>query len=223
MVFAAGFGTRMGAMTADKPKPLIKVAGRALIDHALDFVAAEAIPRCVVNAHYRADQLEAHLRGRSNVRLSVEAPEILDTGGGLKHALPLLDSDPVFTLNSDAVWTGANPLATLRAAWAPDRMDALLLVVPEERTWGRLGGGDFSIDAAGRLHRGGGLVYTGAQILKTERVAARGAGAFSLNEVWTEMAGEGRLFGVEHLGSWADVGHPDGIAQAETMQREACA
>lgn len=223
MLFAAGFGTRMGKMTADRPKPLIEVAGRALIDHALDIVDASDARRCVVNAHYRAEQLAAHVATRHNVEVSVEQPEILDTGGGLVQAVPMLRSDPVFTLNSDAVWTGPNPLTTLKADWSPDRMDALLLVVPLDRTRGRLDGGDFGIDDDGRLLRGGNLVYTGAQILTTERVAARAAqGAFSLNEVWDEIAREGRLHGAIHPGCWADVGHPGGIAEAEAMLREMC-
>ncbi|HKL64600.1 MAG TPA: NTP transferase domain-containing protein, partial [Roseovarius sp.] len=112
MIFAAGFGTRMGALTQDRPKPLIKVAGRALIDHALDLVAGHAPSRIVVNLHYRADQLVAHLDGRG-VRLSHETPDILDTGGGLRAALPLLGDGPVLTMNSDAVWQGPNPLSHL--------------------------------------------------------------------------------------------------------------
>ena len=212
MVFAAGRGTRMGALTADRPKPLIAVAGRALIDHALD-LAAGCDP-VVVNTHYLGAQLAAHLAGRG-VRLSHEA-ELLDTGGGLKAALPLLGAEAVFTLNSDAVWTGPNPLRSLAAGWAPG-MEALMLLVPRDRARGRQGPGDFSIGADGRLIRGGDLVYTGAQILRTGAVAAEAGPVFSLNRVWDGMAARGRLFGALHPGGWADVGHPAGIAAAEAM------
>ncbi|SMX32544.1 nucleotidyltransferase family protein [Maliponia aquimaris] len=214
MLFAAGFGTRMGALTIDRPKPLIKVAGRALLDHALDLT--RGIPTRVVNAHYHADQIVAHLHG-TDVRVSVEQPEILDTGGGLRNALPLLGTVPVYTLNTDAIWKGPNPLDLLRAAWRPDQMDALLLCVPLERAIGRQGGGDFSLDAEGRLHRGGDLVYSGAQILRTEGLAQIPDPVFSLNRLWNAQADKGRLYGLPYPGQWCDVGRPEGIALAERM------
>ncbi|ETX27911.1 nucleotidyltransferase family protein [Roseivivax isoporae] len=220
MLFAAGFGTRMGALTADRPKPLIEVAGRTLLDRTLDLVRAVAPARVVVNAHYRAPQIVAHLAGR-DVTVSVETPEILDTGGGLRHALPHLGPAPVFTSNTDAVWTGPNPFETLAAAWDPARMEALLLTVPEHRATGRQGPGDFTLGPDGRLTRGGPQVYTGVQILATDRLAAIPDRAFSLNRVWDAIARDGRLYGTEHPGRWADVGHPDGIARAETMLKEA--
>ncbi|MEM9248289.1 MAG: nucleotidyltransferase family protein [Pseudomonadota bacterium] len=219
MIFAAGFGTRMGQLTKDRPKPLIEVAGKALLDHALDHADDAAVPTCVVNAHYRADQVVRHVASRPSVTVSHESPDLLDTGGGLKNALPALGEGPVFTLNSDAVWNGPNPLRTLADAWKPDHMDALLLTVPRARVWGREGGGDFMVDAEGRLHRGGALVYTGAQILKTDLVAKWPETAFSLNAIWDDIAHAGRLFGEEYPGHWADVGHPAGIVTAETMLR----
>ncbi|MFC2970005.1 nucleotidyltransferase family protein [Acidimangrovimonas pyrenivorans] len=219
MLFAAGRGTRMGALTADRPKPLIEVAGRPLIDHALDLVSGAGIARTVVNTHYFADQLAAHLAGRE-LALSHE-PELLETGGGLRAALPLLGPGPVFTLNSDAVWTGSNPLAQLRAAWDPARMDALLLLVSPGAARGRVGGGDFSLDAEGRLHRGGPMIYVGAQILRPDGLAGIDAEVFSLNLLWDRIAAAGRLFGVIHDGFWCDVGRPEGIAEAEAMLREA--
>ena len=219
MLFAAGRGTRMGTLTADRPKPLIEVAGQPLIDHALDLVDAAKVARTVVNTHYFADQLAAHLAGR-DLALSHE-PELLETGGGLRAALPLLGPGPVFTLNSDAVWTGSNPLAQLRAAWNPVRMDALLLLVPPEAARGRVGGGDFSLDAEGRLHRGGSMIYVGAQILRPDGLAGIDQEAFSLNLLWDRIAAAGRLFGVIHDGFWCDVGRPEGIAEAEAMLREA--
>ena len=213
MLFAAGFGTRMGALTQDRPKPLIEVAGRPLLDHALDLTSH--LPTRVVNAHYRADQVAAHLHG-TGVTLSEEQPDILDTGGGLRHALPLLGTGPVFTLNTDAVWAGPNPLAHLAAHWRDD-MEALLLCVPLDRAVGRQGGGDFSLDAEGRLIRKGDLVYTGAQILRTDRLAGMPAGAFSLNALWNEIARDGTLHGLTYPGHWCDVGHPAGITLAEDM------
>lgn len=214
MLFAAGFGTRMGTLTARCPKPLIPVAGRPLLDHALDLT--QGIPRRVVNAHYLAPRIAEHLAGR-DVTVMVEEPQILDTGGGLRAALPHLGTDPVFTLNTDAVWSGPNPLGLLAAAWDPARMDALLLCVPLERATGRKGGGDFTFDPQGRLIRGGDMVYTGAQILATDRLQGVPEAVFSLNVIWTAMAAEGRLFGLPYPGHWADVGHPQGIAEAEAM------
>lgn len=212
MVFAAGRGTRMGALTADRPKPLIEVAGRPLIDHAL--ALAEGCDPVVVNTHYHGAQLAAHLDGRG-VRLSPEA-DLLDTGGGLKAALPLLGAGPVFTLNSDAVWTGPNPLATLATAWTQG-MEALLLLVPRAQAVGRQGSGDFAQAPDGRLTFGGDLVYTGAQILHTAAVAAESATVFSLHRIWEGMAARGTLYGTLHPGGWADVGHPAGIGAAEAM------
>lgn len=214
MLFAAGFGTRMGALTAERPKPLIAVAGRPLLDHALALTAG--VPTRVVNAHYRAEQVIAHLKD-TNIAVSVETPEILDTGGGLRHALPLLGTQPVYTLNTDAVWSGPNPLDRLAAAWQPDRMDALLLCIPLARAVGRSGGGDFALGPDGALMRGGDFVYTGAQIIKTDALAGIEEKAFSLNLLWNQMAQEGRLFGTAYPGRWCDVGHPEGITLAEEM------
>lgn len=214
MLFAAGFGTRMGALTKDKPKPLIPVAGKPLIDHALDFTAD--IPTRVVNAHYHADQITSHL-AHSNIQISVEAPDVLDTGGGLRAALPLLGTGPVFTLNTDAVWRGPNPLDLLQAAWDPTRMDALLLCVPLPNAIGRKGGGDFDLTAQGTLTRKGDLVYTGAQIVKTDTLGDIPETVFSLNVLWNQMAKNDRLHGLIYPGHWCDVGHPEGIRLAEDM------
>lgn len=214
MVFAAGFGSRMGALTATQPKPLIKVAGRALIDHALD-LAADA-SRIVVNTHYRADQMALHLAGR-RVKLSHE-PAILETGGGLKAALPLLGNGPVMTLNSDAIWTGANPLAQLAAGW-DDRMDALLLLLPAPDAAGFNGPGDFSLEN-GRIARANGVAgyaYLGAQIIRTDGLHDIPDPVFSLNRLWDAMIAAGRAYGLVHRGGWCDVGRPENIAGAEAM------
>ncbi|MEM6373093.1 MAG: nucleotidyltransferase family protein [Pseudomonadota bacterium] len=216
MLFAAGFGTRMQHLTAHQPKPLIKVAGRALIDHALHLAQDVGATPIVTNLHYRPAQLEDHLQGSGVITLR-EEPDILETGGGLRNALPLLGSNPVVTLNSDAVWAGPNPIRLLLEGWDADKMDALLICIPTARVHGRDGTADFDIDAAGRLHRGASTVYGGVQIMKTDRLKTVSDTAFSLNIVWNAMADEGRLFGLTYPGHWCDVGHPAGIAEAEAM------
>lgn len=223
MVFAAGFGTRMGALTADRPKPLVPVAGQALIDHALALTEGLPFGPVVVNLHYRGAQLEQHLAGR-DVALSWERDAILETGGGLKAALPLLGDGPVMTLNSDAVWTGPNPLASLADGWR-DGMAGLLLVAPPDRLRGRAPGpADFRMDDQGRLTRArgarDGVVYLGAQILVPEPIARWPERVFSLNRIWDAMIAEGRLYGVMHPGGWCDVGSPAGLAEAEAMLAE---
>ena len=217
MIFAAGLGTRMGGLTATRPKPLIPVAGRALIDHALDLTDDLPGLRRVVNTHYLAAQMRAHLAGR-DVLLSHE-PDLLETGGGLRQALALLGPDPVFTLNSDAVWNGANPLTLLAQAWEPARMEGLLLLLPPDTAIGHAGPGDFLRDATGRLTRGPGLVYAGAQIIRTEALAQMSQPVFSLNLLWDAMAARGGLYGLTYPGQWCDVGRPASIALAEALLR----
>ncbi len=216
MLFAAGFGTRMGALTADRPKPLVQVAGKALIDHALALVGDAGISRKVANLHYRAEMLEAHLDGK-DVLVSVETPDILETGGGLRQALPLLGDGPVFTLNTDAIWKGPNPLSLAMQAWDPARMDALLVCISPDMAVGHAGKGDFVLDEAGRLSRGPGWVYGGAQIIRTDVLNDIPDRAFSLNLLWDRMQGQGRLYGLRYPGRWCDVGRPEGIALAESL------
>lgn len=220
MLFAAGFGTRMRPLTDSRPKPLIEVAGRPLLDHALALAEGAGISRVAVNAHYLAEQIQAHLAPR-HIPVSVEDPDILDTGGGLRAALPLLGDGPVMTLNTDAVWTGPNPLDTLRGTWNPARMEALLLLVPVERAIGREPPGDFTLHDDGRLTRGGDMVYVGAQALVPDELAKIPDRVFSLNLLWDLMADRGGLHGVVHPGGWCDVGHPGGISLAEDMLRVA--
>jgi N-acetyl-alpha-D-muramate 1-phosphate uridylyltransferase len=224
MVMAAGLGTRMGALTADRPKPLLPVAGRALIDHALDRVAEAGVSRAVVNLHWKADMLRAHLAGRTRpeVAFSDETGQLMETGGGLRKARPLLGPGPVFCLNSDAIWTGPAPLPRLAAAWDPDRMDALLLLVRREDAAAYTRAGDFLLEDDGRLVRRGGratapYAYTGAQIIRLEGVEDAPEGPFSTNLVWDRMLAAGRLFGVVHEGGWADVGTPEGLDAATAM------
>lgn len=216
MLFAAGFGTRMGALTANRPKPLIKVAGRALIDHALALVAGAGIGRIVANTHYLADQIAAHLAG-SDVRISHETTQILETGGGLRHALTLLGPGPVFTLNTDAVWSGPNPITELHAAWTGVPKGALLLLVPPDRALGHHGAGDFSLAPDGRIRRGTDYIYTGAQIIDPSGLQRFQEFAFSLNPYWDELIDEGRAYGVVYSGKWCDVGRPESIVLAEGL------
>ncbi len=216
MIFAAGFGTRMGTLTRNRPKPLIEVCGKPLLDHALDQANAAGLETIVANAHYHSDQIVSHLAPKG-IAVSVEIDAPLDTGGGLKRALPLLGHQPVFTLNSDAVWTGENPLTELVNAWDPSRMDALLLLIEKDQAQGHTGTGDFMVNSNGQLMRGPGHVYSGAQIIKTDRLRDRAEDVFSLNVIWNEMLVEQSLFGIIHHGAWCDVGHPGGIQEAETL------
>jgi MurNAc alpha-1-phosphate uridylyltransferase len=219
MIFAAGLGTRMGALTRDRPKPLIEVAGRPLIDHALALVRAAGVPRIVVNTHAHAGQMQAHLARVAPDALISHEPVLLETGGGLKRALPLLGPGPVFALNADVVWSGPSPLAALAAAWTPGT-GALLALVPRAAAQGHRGPGDFFRAPDGRLTRrkpaaAADYVYAGAQIIDTAPVAAVPEAVFSLNPVWDGMIAEGRLHGALHAGGWVDVGRPEGIALAE--------
>lgn len=215
MLFAAGRGTRMAPLTDDRPKPLVEVAGRPLIDHALDLVRGAGLHRIVANTHYLPEQLERHLR-LANVQ-TVRENVLLETGGGLRNALSLLGADPVITLNSDAVWSKGNPVTALLNAWKPDRMDALLTLIHPDKAIGHEGPGDFLKDGNGRLSRGPSLVYSGLQILKTDRLSQFGEDAFSLNRVWDMMADDGRLFGLQTDCMWCDVGRPENISLAEAI------
>jgi MurNAc alpha-1-phosphate uridylyltransferase len=222
MIFAAGHGTRMRPLTDARPKPLIEVAGRTLLDRTLDHATAAGIARVVVNTHYLGDMIVHHLSDRPDIRLSIETDRALETGGGLKRALPLLGPGPVLAVNSDAIWTGANPFGQLAAAWQPDRMDALLLLLPLEQVAGSGQSADFAIDGAGRLTRhadGGGRphAYTGAQIIRTDGLESVVDDVFSLNVLWRRMIDAGRLYGLIHDGGWCPVGQPINIAEAEHL------
>lgn len=216
MIFAAGLGTRMGDLVKDRPKPLVRVGDQTLLDHAMSLTQHPNVGRKVVNIHYKADMIVDHLAGQ-DIQFSDETDMLLETGGGLQKALPILNSSTVATLNTDAIWTGSNPFEILTSAWDSDKMDALLLLAPLEQVHGHAGAGDFLIDDAGRLTRGAGLVYTGAQIIKTDGLDAMPAGAFSLNLFWNAIAERQRIFGVRYDGGWCDVGKPDSIPIAEKL------
>lgn len=215
MLFAAGRGTRMAPLTDTTPKPLIEVGGETLLDRALRLARQGGALRIVVNTHYLGDRIAAHLAGQ-DVAISDESDLVLETGGGLRKALQLLGAGPVITLNPDVVWTDPNPVAALRAAWDPDRMDALLMLVPLENALARDGAGDFSL-ADGRIARKGDLVYGGAQIIRPDRLAEISDTVFSLNRLWDLLIASGRAYGIVHPGRWCDVGRPDCIPVAEAM------
>ncbi len=228
MVMAAGLGTRMRPLTNATPKSLIPVAGRPLIDFVLAPLVEAGIERIVVNVHAFADQVEAYLASRKDAEFLVsdERSGLLETGGGIKHARALLGDEPIFVCNSDYVWRkpGAPALETLVAAWDPARMDALVTVIPKERTLGFDTPGDFFQDNAGRLtHRGANssapLHAFGIEILDPRPVYAWPGEKFSLRDVWFASADQGRLFGLVMDGLWMQVGDPAALAAVEAQLR----
>lgn len=224
MVLAAGYGQRMRPLTLTRPKPLVEVAGKALIDYGFDRLRAAGVEEAVVNVHYLPQQIEAWAKRQRSPRITIsdETAEILDTGGGVARALPLLGDTPFFVINSDSFWVddGVPALDRLRAAWDDRAMDCLLLLAPLERTVGYDGKGDFTRDAEGRLARratsqGNPLAYIGAYLVSPRLFAGAPQGAFSMNVLWDRAIGAGRLFGIEHTGRWLHVGTPDAIGLAE--------
>jgi MurNAc alpha-1-phosphate uridylyltransferase len=223
MVFAAGLGERMRPLTLDRPKPLLEVGGRALIDWTLDRFAAAGVRNIVVNTHYKPDMLERHLSKRTDpdIRISHE-PERLETGGGVVRALPLLGQEPFFVANSDTVWLdGPTPaLARLAHAWDPDRMDVLMLLMGAARCDFPESVGDYMMDPAGRLTRRperriAPYVYAGLHIAHPGIFAKAADGRFRLNLIWNAAEAEGRLFGLVHDGAWFHVGTPESLATAD--------
>jgi MurNAc alpha-1-phosphate uridylyltransferase len=223
MVLAAGLGLRMRPLTLERPKPLISVAGQPLLDHALDRVAAAGIGTAVVNTHYKGEMIAAHLKDRTAPRI-VLSPEtdLLETGGGIKHALPKLGSGSFLTVNADILWLdGPTPaIERLLCAWNPKEMDALLLLHPCVSAIGYDGKGDFHMDPVGRLtrRRSGEIapfVFAGVQILKPELFADTPDGAFSTNLIWDRLLESERLYGMRHDGLWFHVGTPDSIQEVE--------
>lgn len=214
MIFAAGFGTRMGDLTRNLPKPMLPLAGRPMIDHAVTMVRDAGIENIAANTHYLADRIDPHLHALG-VTVLTETPEILDTGGGLKAALPHLGDGPVVTLNPDAAWKGANPVRTLLDAWQP-KMQALLLLVPVGMAGSRRSKGDFSLEH-GLVRRTGPFIYTGAQIIRTDHLSEIADPVFSLNRYWDLLADTGPIHGIVYPGQWRDIGYPEGLADAERM------
>ena len=221
MVMAAGKGTRMRPLTDRVPKPLVEVAGKPLIDHALARLSEIGIEQAVVNVHHLADQLEMHLGEHTapSITISDERALLLETGGGLIRALPHLGSEPFLVINSDAIWTGQNALAPLIEAWDSTRMDALLLLTRREDAIGYSRAGDFFLKDLRLSRRGDAstapFVYTGAQIINPRCLKGFIAEPFSLNLVWDQLIPAGRACGVVGGASWCDVGTPEGRDLAE--------
>jgi MurNAc alpha-1-phosphate uridylyltransferase len=229
MVLAAGLGTRMRPLTDDRPKALVEVAGAALIDHVLRRLGESGVERAVVNVHWFASRLESHLAARPGgpeIVISDERAELLETGGGLKKAGPLLGPDPVFVANIDSVWTdngapGDTALNQLARLWNPSIMDAALLLARREGAIGFEGGGDFFLADDGRLtFRGEAaeapFAYMGVHICRPDYVADGPDGPFSLSGLWRRSAAAGRLYGCVLDGDWMHVGDPQARDEAET-------
>lgn len=223
MVMAAGMGKRMRPLTATMPKPMVRVAGKPLIDHALDRLADSGVSKAVINVHYLADALEAHVLERAvpMVTISDERGELLETGGGLIKAKDLLP-DTFFCLNADNIWLDGPKSAfhDLSARWDPEKMDALLLLVGHARAENFTGKGDFHMDAEGRLTRRKSgriapFIYTGIQLLSKRLLRDAPEGKFSTNILWNRAMEEGRLYGVSFTGLWFEVGTPDAIKPTE--------
>jgi MurNAc alpha-1-phosphate uridylyltransferase len=225
MVLAAGLGVRMRPLTDRTPKPLVQIAGKALIDHVLDRLAAAGVTRAVVNVHYLADSVRRHVAGRRHpaIVISDESGLLLGTGGGIRKALSELGAAPFFLVNSDTVWIdGATPnLARLTASFDPAATDALLLLAPSTGSIGYAGRGDFHCAPDGRLHRRtddetAAFVYAGAAILAPALFNDAPAGEFPLTALFDRAARAGRLRGLPLDGLWMHIGTPDAIAAAES-------
>ncbi|MBB3861129.1 MurNAc alpha-1-phosphate uridylyltransferase [Novosphingobium hassiacum] len=229
MILSAGLGKRMRPLTATRPKPLVRVGGKPLIDHCLDKLQEAGIARAVVNVHYLADAMEAYVERRvvPQVLISDERGQLLETGGGMVKALPLIGSDPFFALNSDNVWLDGprNVFEHLSDAWDAERMDALLLLVPHARAFNFRGKGDFHMDPLGRISRRrtgriAPFIYSGIQIVSHRLLRDAPEGPFSTTVLWDRAIAEGRLYGISHLGLWYEVGEPGMIAPTEAALRQ---
>ena len=225
MVMAAGLGKRMRPLTATRPKPLVKVAGKAMIDHCLDKLWEAGVMKVVVNVHYLPDALEAHLKSVNyplDIRISDERAQLMETGGGMVQAQPLVDEDRFFSINSDNLWTDGptNSFERLEERWDDAEMDALLLLVPQASAHNYKGAGDFKLDDNGRVSRRlpdrqAPFIYTGIQLLSKRLLRDAPEGPFSTNILWSRAIEEGRLFGLVHEGRWFEVGSPEAIAPTE--------
>lgn len=223
MVMAAGMGKRMRPLTATQPKPLVRVVGKALIDHTLDRLEEAGIAKVVINVHYMADAIEAHVKARAcpTVEISDERDALLETGGGMILAQDKLP-DPFFCLNSDNIWLDGpqNAFADLSQRWDAEEMDALLLVVPHSSAANFVGKGDFHLDGRGAIKRRrpgriAPFIYTGIQIVSHRLLRDAPDGKFSTNILWNRALEESRLFGLPFTGKWFEVGTPQAIAPTE--------
>ena len=228
MVMAAGIGKRMRPLTATRPKPLVQVAGQTLLDHVFDRLRAAGIKRAVVNVHYLADALEAHLKNRVkeiDVVVSDERDQLMETGGGIVKARELIGDKPFVVVNADNLWIDGptDTIKLLASRWDDEVMDALLLMVPLARAHNHGGLGDFHLDANGRITgrrkpgRVAPFVYTGVQILSPRVIHDWPEGPFSTNLFWNRAIEAGRAYGFVHQGLWFDVGTPPAIAKTEAL------
>ncbi|RZF63744.1 nucleotidyltransferase family protein [Sphingomonas populi] len=228
MVMAAGLGKRMRPLTATRPKPLIEVAGKPLIDHVLDRLRSAGVKRAIVNVHYLADALEAHLRNRVKgieVVVSDERRQLMETGGGIVQARELIGDAPFVVVNSDNLWIDgpSDAIRLLAAQWDDARMDALLLMVPLARANNHVGQGDFRLAPDGRItgwrtpSKPAPFVYTGVQILSPRVIRDWPEGAFSTRLFWERAIEAGRAYGMVHQGLWFDVGSPAAIGKTEAI------
>jgi len=228
MVMAAGLGKRMRPLTATRPKPLIEVAGRTLLDHVLDRLRSAGVKRAVINVHYLADALEAHLKNRVKgieIAISDERGRLMETGGGIVQARELIGDKPFLVVNSDNLWLDGptDAIRMLAAHWDDAMMDALLLMVPLARAHNHGGQGDFTLSPDGRITarrkpgRVAPFVYTGVQILSPRVIADWPEGPFSTMLFWERAIAAGRAYGLVHQGLWFDVGTPQAIAATEAL------
>ena len=227
MVLAAGLGKRMRPLTATRPKPLVEVAGRTLLDRALDRVEKAGIATAVVNVHYFADQIEAAVAARAGppaIRVSDERARLLETGGGVVKALPLIDADPFFVINADNMWIdgSADTLRLLARRWDAAAMDALLLMVPLARAAGYEGRGDFHLDPDGIVHPRGEFrvapfVFSGIQLIAKRLFDGEPAEPFSMWRAWNKALASNRLYGAVHQGLWFHVGTPASVGETEVL------
>ncbi len=226
MVLAAGLGTRMRPLTNDRPKSLVTVAGRTLLDHAIDRFVAAGVKMIVVNVHYKGEMIIEHLKGRKDVEIRIqdERDKLLDTGGALKRALPLFGNEPFLTYNSDSIWVEgfAVNLNRMAAAWDDAEMDCLMLMAPTFNSIGFDGRGDFTMDANGRLtrrqpQRVAPFAWPGVQVIHPRLVAKGPDGVFSTNKLWDIAAADGRLFGIRLDGKWMHIGTPEARDEADAF------
>ena len=227
MILAAGLGQRMRSLTLTTPKPLLKVAGKRIIDYAIDHLKAAGVEHAVVNKHYLPDQIDTWAKSVQGIAMQVsdETDAVLETGGGVERALPLLGQDPFYVLNSDCFWTekGTPALERMASLWNEAEMDCLLLLIDPKQTTGYDGTGDFTINPDGRLTRNimNGLAYIGGYIVHPRLFDAAPQGKFSMNVLWNKAIANGRLFGIAHAGHWLHVGTPDAIDKAENYLKGA--
>ncbi len=226
MIMAAGLGTRMRPLTEERPKPLVEVQGKALIDHVIDRLVQAGVRKIVVNVHYRGDMIEEHLSKRKDVEIHIsdERNELLDSGGGIYKALPHFEGEPFFHVNSDTVWVEgtASALERLKARWDPEAMDALMLLAPTVRTVCYDGRGDFMMDAEGRLsrvpeHHISPFVWMSVEILHPRLFDTAPGGKFSINPLWDVAISKGRLYGQRLDGVWMHIDRPEAIAESEAF------